>query len=867
MTLGSGARLGPYEIVAPVGAGGMGDVYRARDSRLGRDVAIKVLPESTAQSPDALERFEREARAVAALSHPGIVSIHEFGREGETVYVVMELLDGATLRERLDRGPLTVSKAIEHGIALAQALAAAHARGVVHRDLKPENLFVTSDGRITILDFGLARMDGGDPAGTEATRVATSPGMVVGTVGYLAPEQARGSVVDGRADVFALGVVLYEMLTARRPFTGESPADVLTATLTHDPPPPGSFGVPVPASLERVVLRCLQKDPAERFQSARDLAFALDALRPATGSAGEPRRVAGLSGRTMKAIAVAAAAALLLAIGALAGSRYAARESSQAPGLVRLEVPTGRVTGIAPVVSVSPDGRAVAFANLAPRAGERESVFVRSLDSAEVRRMSVNLNATGGLLWSPDGRELAALAPDRLFILAAADGAARRTIRLPGIPTGGDWSRDDSIVFAIRDHGFVRISPGSGEVARIGPEPAALGRVEAAQQLPDGRVLYWARQAESRGMVRLLDGMTSRDIVATSTPAEFVPPDALIFGGDGQLILQPVDRVTLEPRGKPHVLVRQLYQSVVGGLPSRTWDVAGGTLAYFPAVAESVRFEWLGRNGESIGPVGPPARYASFDLAPDRGRILTIRRDEGTDVRSLWLLDARTGVSTQLVGEQAGAMSDPIWSPDGRRMAYRLNRSVVVRPVFGGEAATLLDDLAYPEDWSADGRYLLAGMAPDGVYTLFVIDVTTRTRLAATPGQEVDEGRFSPDGRWIAYHSEVRGRPEVFVAPFPHTGERHQISSNGGVQPQWCAGGSRLIYLSPDGHVMAVDLAAGTGNASSPPRIMFEGRLDPSSSYDQIRVTPDCDRILLQRGTGDGGNRLQVVVNWRELMP
>jgi Tol biopolymer transport system component len=267
-----------------------------------------------------------------------------------------------------------------------------------------------------------------------------------------------------------------------------------------------------------------------------------------------------------------------------------------------------------------------------------------------------------------------------------------------------------------------------------------------------------------------------------------------------------------------------------------------------------------------LAPLVPQGRYASFDLSPDETRILVIRRDERTDSRSIWLVDSRTGVSTQVVGEGPGFVSDPIWAPDGRRLAFRLNRSAVIRPVFGGEETKLVDRVAYPEDWSPDGRYVLAGMTVEGTYTLFAIDVADRTSIAAAPGQAADEGQFSPDGGWVAYHGDVRGRPEVFVTPFPPTGERRQISPNGGMQPQWCGSGRELLYLSTDGHVMSVEISPATGSAASPPRPIFEGRLQPSATYDQIRVTRNCDRILLQRPMGSDSNRLQIIVNWPDLI-
>ena len=871
--------------MGPLGSGGMGEVYRARDLRLHRDVAIKVLPPATAADPQAVARFEREALAVASLSHPNIVSIFEFGHEGQAAYAVTELLDGVTLRTRLANGPLNPAKAVEYGIAMAQGLAAAHERGVIHRDLTPDNIFLTSDGRLKILDFGLVRriLPAGPETGIPAGRLApggpkTAPGLVIGTISYLSPEQARGRELDHRTDIFTFGAVLYEMITGRRAFTGGTPADLITAIVSTDPPPANVLRPDVPATLDRIIHRCLQKAPEDRFQSARDLAFALDALR-GTGpvlDAGKltdspsrirPARVPG--GHIPRLLA---AAGLSLAVAAAAGIvgwrlRGTAPEGDLQP--VTFDIPIGRSTGLPPVAAISPDGRSVLVANVPTAGSEGRGAFLRPLATTEVTRVTSSLLTQA--FWSPDGREIAAVDANRLRALSVDSSSERTLATLPDNIVGGTWG-PDGIIVGVRGRGLMRVSSAGGT-----PTPVQGANPQASwpQRLPDGRILYWVpgTATDPAGSIRVLENGAERLVISGAASAgRFVLPGYLFWGRGGQLLVQSVNVTTLAPLGEPLPLARPLYQSVVAaGYPA--FDVSPlGSVAFFPELPEPMQFEWLGRRGETLGTTGPIDRYTSFDLAPDEQRILVIRRDQSTDTRSVRLIDSRTGIATEVLSSESGQISDPVWAPDGVRMAVRVDRRTIVRAVLGGTDIVVLDEPGYPEHWSHDGRYLLLGRPGSGAqgssqYRLSVVDLENANHIVdVADGVLPDEGRFSPDGKQIAFHVQVNGRPEVFVEPFPTTGAREQISPAGGVQPQWCNDGRELVYLSPDGQVMSVAMSDDRGAPPSVPRPLFDGRLLPSAQYDQIRVSRDCSRILLQRPAGERSSQLRVIVNWASLI-
>lgn len=880
MGLASGSLLGPYHIVAPLGAGGMGEVYRAHDTRLHREVAIKILPASLAADPASLARFEREAQAVAALSHPNILSIHDAGQVDGIAYAVAELLEGRNLREALAEGPLPPRKALEIAQQIAHGLAAAHERGIVHRDLKPENVFVTSDGRVKILDFGLAQVVT-TMAESQQTTVAlspapgTAPGMVVGTVGYMAPEQVRGQAIDGRTDIFAFGALLYEMLSGQRAFSGETAADTMSAVLRSDPPDLTAAQPQVAPAIERIVRRCLEKQPAERFQSARDLGFAIDAL-----SGGSTPRVPVAPGRSRwQSQWVLAATTLVvgLALGSLAAPRLFPRQSRTEPITARFTIPSG--LAIPPWVAVSPDGQAISWAAGGLADNTVRSWFRRLTDS-NARVLQRTEDATAAV-WLNDSRRLLLVRGPQLVILDTESGSqsvlreapeAERRAPLRGIAVGPN----DELLMGT-NNGIYRL-PLQKEAQRTpvveleGSEYAWLGY---PQWLPDGkRVLYTATRADRTGVDTLVapleGGAPMRiDLPSGITRVLVDPAGYVVYGINGLLQGHRIDFDSLALIGTPfQVSTDILLDQRTGSLAA---DVSpAGTLAYRTLGFAQVQFEWVDRAGRPIRTIGSVNTFTNFDLSPDEARLAVTRRETETVGNSLWMIDEARATTTELSDSSRGSISDPTWSPDGTRIAYRRGNRVIVRGAFGGAETELTRWTGYPDSWSRDGRYLLVGRPVQQAYEIWAvrIDGTNEESPVITGTLQADEARFSPDGRWVAYHAVDENTPHVYVVPFPPTGERWQLSTRGGVQPRWRGDGRELYYLDTDGQLMRVELPGGDPRRARPAEPLFRTTLQPSSAVDQFTVSNDGHRFVLRRPVGELGTDqapLSVIVNWRGL--
>ncbi|MBI2835760.1 MAG: serine/threonine-protein kinase [Acidobacteria bacterium] len=884
MSLAPGAVLGPYHVVGSVGVGGMGEVYRARDTRLNRDVAIKVLASHLANDPAALTRFEREAQAVAALSHPNILAIHDVGRHGDMAYAVMELLDGASLRAHVREGAIPVRKTLDYAQHIASGLAAAHERGIVHRDLKPENIFLTVDGRVKILDFGLAQFapPSLSPTATEQVTLttaaaATSPGTVVGTIGYMAPEQVRGQTVDARADIFAFGAVLYEMLSGRRAFVGETPADTMTAILRNDPPDIATINAALPAALDRIVRRCLEKQPSERFQSARDLAFAIEAV--GTGASGPelhsltvaaepvPRRSWAVGLWTIVVTGVVA-----LAVGLLLGraTERNDRRASEAR-VVRFVVPA--LIGFPPFVAISPDGNSIAWLALASasaESGTRGTLFIRHLDSDDVRTVPDSDGARVPF-WSPDSRRVGFFRDDELVISDLA-GATQR-IKPRAAPFGIDWHARGGILLSA-----------ANQVWHIDPtQPSAPQRVVSAPRegetahlapvwLPDGqRFLYFALRADGTRELRV-GFMTGQPPVTIPVPGQITrvlldPAGYLLYGQNGALVAQPFDVERTALRGAPLTVSSDVDWSPDGWLAASV--STNGVLAYRAIGMAQVQFEWVDRVGRRQALVGKPEAYTNFDLSSDGLRIVVVRRSRDLNNTSIALIDLARDQVGQAVEQASLGHSDPTFSPDGARIAYRRGRQTVIAPVNGGDARVLADWAGYPDSWSRDGRYLALGRPSGRTYELWALAVDGSEEIPLVQGVPLaDEPRFSPDGKWVVFHAVLRDVPQVFTIPFPPTGERWQISSDGGVQPRWRADGRELYFLSPDGALMAVPVPDGRPSNAGKPVMLFSTGLTGSAAFDQFAPSPDGQRFLLRRplGSQPGDTApVTVILNWQRL--
>jgi hypothetical protein len=885
MSLNIGTRLGPYEIVALIGAGGMGEVYRARDTRLGRDVAVKVLPAALACDPQGLARFEREARAVAALSHPNIVALFDISRQridgvsDEVIFVVTELLEGKTVRERLEDGPIPTRKALDIARQIADALAAAHDRGIVHRDLKPENIFITTDGRVKVLDFGLAQVAA--TAGLEATEtmaaapktIGTTPGTILGTVGYMAPEQVRGQPMDARADLFALGAVLYELLTRERAFRGESPADTISAILHADPVQAPRLATASPA-VERIVRRCLEKLPAERFQSARDLSFALDTVASGGSGSTDAAAVTPAPARRTSAVRiVAAGAAVSLGVAAVAVLSFALGRRAQLPARPTPPALFSIPANIAPfdAATVSPDGRWVAYTG-APvfQNPLGAGISLRRLDSLQVQPLLETIAAIPPIFWSPDSRSIGYFVNSIVVVRELPDGPPRRVVDIQGRSTGAAWGPNGMLVIGTTAGLFKVPSTGGALQPLLKTDPAHEIWRGLPSFLPGGdRVLYTLlRSGEGEASLEThaatLDGRELGLVLRGVVGAAYADGH-LLYGSNGALYARAFDPARLTLTGE----ARQITPSVSQNW--RTGDVAArasetGVLVFRGAPETDVQFTWMDRTGRRLGTVGATDAFTNFDVSPDGQRIITARRDPKTGGNSLWLIDAERGVTSLVTPKDDDGFDDPTWTPDGRSVAYRHNDRLVLRAANGGEERTLLPKEAYPDAFTRDGRFLVYGLPRDSLYEAWVLDVLTP---GAKPFPVVagvtlaDEGRFSPSGKWLAYHSNESGSDQVAIIPFPPTGEKWQISKAGGVQPRWSPDGQELFYLDPQGRLMAVRVPDSDPRRAAEPQALFSTGLAPSNALDQFAVVGSRFLFRLPASTSAAtSSPVEVLTNW-----
>jgi serine/threonine protein kinase/Tol biopolymer transport system component len=877
MTLTAGTKLGPYEIVAPIGAGGMGEVYRARDPRIGRDVAVKVLPAAFSKDPERLRRFEQESRSAGVLNHPNILAIFDVGSYDGAPYVVSELLEGETLRERVKAGALPPRKAIEIGVQIAQGLATAHEHGIVHRDLKPENVFVTRDGRVKILDFGLAKLTLPErDARTSAPTVPhdTGPGTVWGTASYMSPEQVRGNPVDHRSDIFSFGTILYEMLTGERPFRGATSADTTSAILKDDPPDLTGIGTTPPA-LDRLVHHCLEKNPGERFQSARDLAFNLEAISGLSGT--KPAQAAPRKRAIPGWIPMGAASLLLVAGAILLLPRILGPRDAKPVMRLPLDVPAGLRLAFNSKPEISPDGSMVVF--VASDSSGTETLWLRRLDSLTPRKLP---GTAGGVdpFWSPDGRSIAFFADAKLKRLSVTGGPIQ-VLCDAGSPRGGTWGRNDVIVFAPgASGGLFRVDAGGGN-----PEPVTVpdsSRGETAHRypyfLPDGEHFLFLAVPDRNGLHDIYAGSirsTRRKPVLRATGApRYAAPGYLLYCRGDLLTGQRFDAGRIEAKGDAVTISETPSTSNIVGFPIASVSNAG-VLAYRLEAIANTELGWYNGRGELLSRLSiPPGQFTGPQLSPDGTRIImTAREGSGSDI---WMIEVRTGAATRLTSDP-GSEEAPEWSPDGTRIVYSSDRlggsALFVKSLRGGE-----DELLYRSpkpwisvwDWSQDGRYV--------VYR--EIDTVTGFDLWILPmfGErkpfpylktrfEEQSAAFAPGGHWMAYSSDESGRREVYVQRFPTPGDRHRISADGGIFPIWSADGKTLFYLHPSGRVMSVAIRADSANLDvGAPRTLFTW---PTEKLVRIRgadVAPD-GRFLIALQSSEGPSAIPVLIlNWPELM-
>ena len=878
--LSPGSRLGPYEVLAPLGAGGMGEVYRARDTRLERTVAVKVLPPLLSSSPDARQRFEREAKAISKLSHPNICAIYDVGSDGGVEYLVLEYLEGETLSARLAKGALPLDLALRYGVEIAKALEKAHRQGIVHRDLKPGNVMLTKSG-VKLLDFGLAKAL--HPAGpieslTSAPTAAkdiTREGTILGTLQYMAPEQLEGKEVDARTDIFALGCVLYEMTTGEKAFAGDSQASVIAAILAAQPAPISSLRSATPAALDRVVRTCLARDPEDRWQNAGDVARELSWISEApapipAASAGRRRRET--AGWLVAAAALAVSAALALAV--------LARRPAATGELTRFAMapPAGHffIGGI----TFSPDARRILF--LMQDAGGKTSIGLRSLDSLEVRRLPGTDDARG-MFWSADGSEIAFFSEGKLKRMAAEGGPAQTICDAGGVWSGA-WNRDGTILLPSDFGGPLLAVPSSGGQPRpVTSLDTARGDVWHAHPtfLPDGRhFVFVATNMDPEKSAVLLGSLDSREVrrlfVADSS-AFFAEPGYLLYGRDGSLFAWRFDPRSLKLLGEPVPAFEQVRCWLADNTVSAT--AAGNRVAYLTWAGRR-RLAWVDRRGRDLGSLGEIGGYTDVRISPDGARVAVSRRDpahgQNTD---LWVLDAARGTPARLTSEPTEEFN-PVWSPDGERVLYVSGSSffdIYERPASGGApkiVETSREDKLSPS-LSPDGRQLLVSVNRKGSFQRVLFSLKGAgdpVLLSSNPRFSEQHSAFSPDGRWTAFDSNESGEREVYVQPLPD-GPKRQVSIGGGQIPIWNRNGAEIFYEARDGMLMSVNLRAGPGGLEvGEPQPLFLLQLGTEGELSWIGrpydVSPDGQRFLVIRRAADAEpDRAVVVTNWTAALP
>jgi eukaryotic-like serine/threonine-protein kinase len=886
MPLSAGTKLGPYEIQSPLGAGGMGEVYRARDTRLDRTVAIKVLASHLSSSPELRQRMDREARAISSLNHPHICHLYDVGQQNGTDYLVMEFLEGETLAERLRKGAMPLNELLKIGIAIAEALEVAHKNGIVHRDLKPGNIMLTAAGA-KLMDFGLAKPlglqaspapSGTVPAFTAAPTISgaspfsplTTAGSIVGTIQYMSPEQIEGKEADARSDIFAFGAVLYEMAAGKRPFEGKSQISLASSILEKDPEPISTTKPLIPPGLEHVITTCLQKNPEDRYQSAHDIKLELKwvGVTPVTPAVAATSLPAATSSRAR--LGWIAAVIIAIVLGALAGI-FLNRPAPAAAIRTVIDPPektsfvlAGDAAG-PPVLS--PDGTTVAFS--ATGADGKTLLWVRPMNSLEAHA----LPGTEGVsfpFWSPDGRSLGFFAQGRLKTVEI-DGGSVQVVCEVQVGRGGAWGPGGVILLSSAP------SAPLSKVAATGGSPEPVTKLDPDRHtshrwpffLPDGKhFLYLAmhhdpsKAANNTIYFASLDGKENQPLFHSESNAIYAN-GFLLFARNDQLVAQPFDPVKGKLTGEPQTVAKGVMNDIT------TWHMDAsvsnnGLLIFGSGGSSDVQLVWVDRNGKDIGTVADKVPgLQGAEISPQGDRVAL---DIGAGILDIWVLDLARGVRTRLTFGPVGNFG-PVWSPDGKWISYACvtgtyHFSLCRKPSDGsGTVETLLGDdhQIVPTDWSRDGKQLLyVRLLPKAQLWVLPLEGERKPRMllerAASP-------KLSPNGRWLLYYSGESGQLEVYAVPFAGGEGKWQVSTAGGMYPRWSKDGKEVYYLDPAGNLLTVPVKE-VGDAlqfGTPQTLVSKWTIVNQPLYD---VAADGKKILLDRVAQQVTQPLTVVTNW-----
>jgi serine/threonine protein kinase/Tol biopolymer transport system component len=877
MALSSGAKLGPYEIQGPLGAGGMGEVYCALDTRLDRTVAVKILPSHLSENPEARQRFEREARAISSLNHPNICALYDVGHQDGTDFLVMELVEGETLEHRLAKGPLPSEQTLRYAAQVADALAKAHKKGFTHRDLKPSNIMLTKSGA-KLMDFGLAKQQA-RPLATALTEATveesklTGEGMIVGTFQYMAPEQLEGKEADARTDIFALGEVMYEMVTGKPAFSGKSRASLIASILTNDPPPITQLQPMASPAVERVVRKCLAKDPDERWQSAGDLASELNWILAAGSQAGAaapqfiPRKLRD------RAIWTGALVALTF-LAAYVGWQSRSGEGRNSPVHLAVTLPAGNVlinTSTEPM-AITPDGSAIVY--VAVGEDRKTQLYLRKLDSFESTPIAGTEDATNPS-FSPNGEWL---------VFGTSDGKLKKVLLRGGSPVvvtdeavlGGSWGGDDSIYFIE--------SPTSGiyAVPAGGGQPRQLTHTGST---PDDRFHLWPKALPGNSGIIFtvwtgrsfnearIEGVSFKTgkrkvLIEGGTDGRYLSNGYLAYARNGTLFVVAFDPERLEVKGAPV----SVLEGVMSGAANGDADFAvsaNGTLVFEPGTLTSFQHNlvWMDRSGKATNITAEVRPYTSPAISPDGKRIALTLEGSSFDV---WVYDPERDTLTRV--SFGGDDYRPHWSPDGKMIAYDSSKSGAqqVHVKNGIVQGTETVVTAGPENkelygWTPDGREVMFGRQnKDTGWDLYAAAVAGDHKVRPLVEAQFNQNgaRLSPDGKWLAYVSDESGQPQVFVQAMSDPSIRAQVSSDGGIDPRWAGNSSELFFLSKN-QLMSVKFSHGGALNPGKPVILFEDKR-PWSGYD---VAAD-GRLVVARAADEKGTgtQINVVLHWFEEM-